>query len=466
MLTIHHSTASPLCDGLTRRDWLTVGGLGLLGMGVLGSLAARTSVTSGGGFGKAKSVILLCFLGGPAQQETWDPKPDALAEVRGPFKPIASNVPGIQVSELMPRTAKHLDKICVLRAMSTGDNSHSSSGYYMLTGRPHQPPGVENALPGAPNNWPSLAAIVKKMLPGNGTLPPAIAYPDNIWNDGNIPWPGQDAGFLGRAADPWLIRCDPTERDFRVPELGLPDEVPSVRFDDRRSLLEQVNRGLDRADAAGVGARWDVQSRQVFDLLRASRARTAFDLAQEPVAMRERYGNHKFGQGALLARRLVEVGVPLVQVNWVRGKFPNDPNQGMWDTHSKHDVTMKDILCPLMDQAYSTLLEDLAARGLLDSTLVVWMGEFGRTPKYNAGGGRDHWGHVFSAALAGGGVRGGQVIGASDKSAAYPKEGKVRPEDLSATVLHGLGIAPDGEMRDTLNRPLPLCTGEVVRGAF
>jgi len=468
MLTIHDSTPSRLCDGLSRREWLKAGSLGLLGLSMQQLAHARPQpvATGGAGAGKAKSVILLCFLGGPGQHETWDPKPEALPEVRGPFKPTATRIPGVQIGELMPRTAQQLDKVCVLRAVSTGDNAHSSSGYYMLTGRPHAPLGVENARPGAPNNWPSLGAIIKKLRPGNGSLPPAITFPDNIWNDGNIPWPGQDAGFLGRKFDPWLIRCDPTERNFQVPELGLPDEVPALRFGERRSLLDQVNHHLNGLDAGGGVARWDLESQQAFDLLRASRTRAAFDLGKEPVSLRERYGPHKFGQGCLLARRLVEVGVPLIQVNWTRAKFPNDPNQGMWDTHSKHNDTMKNILCPLMDQAYATLLEDLAARGLLESTLVVWMAEFGRTPKYNGAGGRDHWGHVFSAALAGGGVQGGRVVGASDRSAAYPKDGTVRPQDLAATIFHSLGIPPESEMHDTLNRPLPICTGEVVRQVF
>jgi hypothetical protein len=459
MLVIHDH-GQRLCDGLTRREWLRIGGLTLGGLS-LPALAHGRQTTPDRSGGKAKSCILVALLGGPAQHETWDPKPDAPAEIRGPFKPIASSVPGLQVCELMPRVAKLAHHCAVLRAVSTRDNAHSSSGYYMLTGQPHQPMGVENARPGAPNDWPSLPALVKKVRPGNGTMPSAVVIPEHIWNTGNIPWPGQDGGWLGRTADPWLVHCDPSQVDFKPPALALPGEVPPLRFDGRVSLLDQVNRHLDTANRSSAAARYDDEHRQAFDLLRSSKARQAFDLNAEPDRVRERYGRTRFGQSCLLARRLIEAGVSLVQINWTR--IAGKANDGVWDTHGQNAKSLKDFLMPIMEQAYGSLLEDLHERGLLDETLVVWMGEFGRTPKHNGGAGRDHWGSVFSVALAGGGVRGGVVHGASDKQGAYPKDGLAKPEDLTATLFHCLGIRPDTEVHDALGRPVPVSRGAIIR---
>jgi hypothetical protein len=457
-----------LCDGLTRREWLRVGGLGAFGLSLPALLASRQAAfpsTMGPAFGKAKSCILLFHLGGPPQHETWDTKPEAAAEIRGDLKPIATNVPGIQVGELMPRTAGMMDKICVLRAVSTNDNAHSSSGYWMLTGTPHQPTNSENSKPGAPNDWPCLAALVQQLRAGKGGLPAAITLPEHIWNTGNLSWPGQDGGFLGRAADPWLIHCDPNAADFQIPGLGLPAEAPPVRLHERLSLLDQVNRHLDWIDAGGAVQRFDTRSRQAIDLLLAGKARTAFNLDREPPAARDRYGRNRWGQSLLLARRLVEAGVSLVQVNWTR--MPGDTNDSpAWDTHARNAARLKDALMPPMDLAYSALLNDLQARGLLEETLVVWMGEFGRSPKINGAGGRDHWGHVFSVALAGGGIRGGQVLGASDRIGGFPRDGTVQPQDLAATIFHCLGHAPHTEVHDTLGRPLAISRGSVIQRAL
>ncbi|MGH7226446.1 MAG: DUF1501 domain-containing protein, partial [Gemmataceae bacterium] len=392
-------------------------------------------------------------LGGPQQHETWDPKDDAPIEVRGHLKSIASNVHGIRVGELMPRTAQRLERICVLRAMSTGDNAHSSSGYWMLTGTPHQPMNSENAKPGAPNDWPCTAAIVHQLRRGKNGLPSSIVLPEAIWNTGMIFWPGQDGGFLGRAADPWLLRCDPSERDFRIQGLDLSTELPASRLHGRLSLLQRVNHHLDAVDQSEALLRFEDRQQQAFALLSAGKARRAFDLDREPTALRDRYGRNRWGQSVLLARRLIEAGVPLVQVNWTR--MPGDTNDSpAWDTHNKNAQRLKNNLMPPMDLAYSALLQDLQDRGLLDETLVVWMGEFGRSPKINRGGGRDHWGRVFSTALAGGGVRGGQVLGSSDKIGALPRTGRLQPQDLTATIFHCLGYESHTEMRDTLGRPL------------
>jgi hypothetical protein len=399
-------------------------------------------------------------LGAPPQQETWDPKPDSPPEARGDLKPIQSATPGLLVGELMPKTAKLTQKIAVLRAVSTNDSAHSSSGYYMTTGYPHAPLGVENAKPGAPNDWPSLGSVVRRLWPTRTPLPAAVTLPEVSANDGNLTWPGQDAGWLGRAYDPWVIEGDPNAPQFKIAGLTPPAELPAVRLTDRRSLLEQIDHHLDGIDRSGSLGEHPGRSRQAFNLVASPAARNAFDLDAEGPRVRDRYGRTKFGQSCLLARRLVEAGVPLVRVNWSR--VAGTPNNGHWDTHSQNTKGLQ-ALMPIMDQAYSALLEDLADRGLLDSTLVMWTGEFGRTPKINGAGGRDHWGPVFSVALGGGGVKGGVVYGASDKLAAYPKDGRVRPQDITATIFHCLGIPPESEIRDALNRPQAITRGEVIK---
>jgi hypothetical protein len=459
MLTIHDD-GFRLCDGLTRRDWLRVGGLGLFGLSWPALLRARQ--TEPARPGPAKACILLYLSGGPPQHETWDPKPDAPKEVRGDFRPIASSVPGLLVGELMPRVARLAHRCCVLRAVSTADNAHSSSGYWMLTGQPYPRPNTE-CNPPTGGDWPNFGAVVQHLRQGGQHLPAAITLPEQMISNANIVAVGQNAGWLGRGADPWLLTCDPAAADFEVSGLGLPAEVPPLRLDGRRSLLEQVNRHLDAVDRAGAPARYDGQSRQAFDLLRSPRARRAFDLNREPPAVRDRYGRHKFGQSVLLARRLVEAGVALVQVNWPREKGDMASNSPVWDTHARNAERLRTALMPPMDQAYSALLEDLDQRGLLAETLVVWMGEFGRTPRHNGAGGRDHWGQVFSVALAGGGVRGGVVHGASDSIGAFPRDGRVQPHDLVATIFHCLGHRPDTEIHDPLGRPVPISRGEVLR---
>jgi len=448
------------CDGITRRDWLRVGGIGLGGLTLADLLHSRAAGSDRPRSSRARSVIVFGLVGGPPQHETWDPKPSAPVEVRGQFGTIATRTPGLHVGELMPRTARLTDKIAVLRAVVTNDNAHSSSGYQMFTGMPHQPLNQESATPRAPNDWPSMGAIIRALKADRGQLPSAITLPEHIWNDGNFPWPGQDAGFLGVRYHPWLIHCDPSARDFRVPALTLPEEVPALRFDERRVLVEQVNRHLDNVQRSRAPENYALHSQRACDLLSTSNARRAFSLDLEPDAVRDRYGRSRFAQSILLARRLVESGVSLVQVNWTRIK--DQPNQGGWDTHATHNAALKNLLMPIMDQAYSALLEDLDARGLLDETLVVWFGEFGRTPRFNGNAGRDHWGSCFSLALAGGGIRGGVVHGRSDGNAAYAADGRVEPRDLLATIFHCLGHAPDTEINDMQGRPIPISRGRII----
>ena len=452
----------------SRRELLRVGGLAFGGLSLPGLLGGR-SVTHAApepglatSFGRAKSVIVMFLGGGPPQHESWDPKPEAPPEIRGGFGSIDSATPGLRVGELMPLTATLTDQIAVLRAMVTNDNAHSSSGYQMMTGVPHVPLSQENAVSKAPNLAPHWGALAKYLKRRGGAVgfPPAITLPNRIANVGEIVWPGQNGGVLGPQYDPWLLTCDPSKPGFQVPDLALPGELSAVRWDGRLKLREQVNAQLDRLQEAASVRGFDRQTQQALDLLGGGRARAAFDLSLESATTRERYGQTRWAQSVLLARRLVEAGVSLVQINWAN--IEGEPNAGSWDTHDRHNDLLKRFLMPWMDRAYSALLTDLAERGLLDETLVLWVGEFGHTPKFNANAGRDHWGHCFSIALAGGGIRGGVVHGKSDGQAAFPVSGRVEPRDLHATVFHCLGFPPDTELSDSEGRPHPLSRGRVI----
>lgn len=451
---------------LSRREWLRVGGAGLGGLSLplLSAASASTAnaaADAGRAFGKAKSVIVIFLGGGPPQHETWDPKPEAPAEIRGGFGTIATQTPGLAVGELMPLTAPLTDKIAVLRAMVTNDNAHSSSGYQMMTGIPHVPLSAENAVSKAPNLAPHWGAVTKYVRQRSANaFPPAITIPNRIANTGEIVWPGQTGGVLGPKYDPWLLTCDPSQPGFTVPDLTLPAELPPLRFERRLSLLAQVDRHLNGLSDAPAVAGFSRQTQQALDLLGGSQARRAFDLSQESDATRDRYGRTRWAQSVLLSRRLVEARVPFVQVNWCH--VEGEPNAGSWDTHDRHNDLLQRFLMPWMDRAYSALLTDLSERGLLEETLVVWVGEFGHTPKFNPRAGRDHWGHCFSIALAGGGVRGGIVHGKSDAHAAYAVAGRVEPRDLLATVFHCLGHSPDTELHDTEGRPQPISRGRVI----
>jgi Protein of unknown function (DUF1501) len=451
-----------LCDGMSRREWLRVGSLGACGLTLPTLLQQRAlpAAERSGSFGKAKSCIFFMLLGGPPQHESWDPKPQAPLEIRGDLQPISSAVPGIAVGECMPLSAKHTDKIAILRACRTADNAHSTSGYYMITGIPHLPKQIEGAAPGAPNHWPCLGGIIRSLKPSVGAFPSAVTLPEIAANDGNKTWPGQDAGFLGRACDPWLIEGDPAQAQFEIPNLAFTTDRPQTQFEQRFDLLHQMEQRKWLAERGGALERFNTWQHQALDLLRTPQARQAFDLSRETTATRERYGMNRFGQSVLLARRLVEAGVPLTQVNWTR--IDNAPNNGSWDTHTKNSESCRNWLMPRVDQAYAALLEDLIERGLFDETLVVWTGEFGRTPKINPAGGRDHWGNVFSLALAGAGVKRGVVYGSSDRLGAEPATGLVLPEDVHATIYHSLGFDPATIMHDSTGRTHPISRGRVI----
>jgi hypothetical protein len=463
MLSIRGS-GTRLCDSITRREALRVGGLSALGLSLPELLSARAAGPAAGGapgFGRARSCIILWMTGGPSQHETWDPKPDAPAEVRGPFRTIPTRLPGVRVCEHMPRCAGFTDNLCLLRGFCTNNDGHSGGTYEMLTGTEHPRGKGDNIGSSSRTDAPTLGSIVKRFRPAVPGVPTSVILPQPV---ANVPeWPGQHAGFLGSEWDPWLMRCDVAAPSLQLPELTLPAEVPAERLAGRRSLLDQVSRQVERWQRQPSLAGANLLTQQALDLLVGARVRRAFDLDRERPSLRDRFGRNRFGQGCLLARRLIEAGVALVQLNWYR-----QPAQGNgWDCHTNLENDFKNELLPVMDQGYTALLEDLAQRGLLEETLVVWMGEMGREPKMtrvppHPAPGRNHWGGVFSIALAGGGVRAGHVHGASDKNGAYPKDGLVTPADLSATLFHCLAIAPNIEIRDQLDRPHPISRGCVL----
>ena len=450
---------SPWCDRLSRREWLRLGGLGLGGL----SLASLMGQASAATVASAKNVIVLFTAGGLPHHESFDPKPDAPSEYRGEFGAIATRTPGLWISELLPRTSQLTDRMAIIRSMVTGDHAHSTSGYQMLTGVPHAPLSRENAPPGKPNDWPSLAAMVTALCESQGGLPPAIGLPRNLANNGGTdPWPGTGAGLLGRRFEPWFLEGDPSSADFTVPGTELLDGLTMSRIDSRLSLLAGLDSRLQTLERNAEMVGYDHSMSQAISLLAGGQARAAFDLSLESQATRESYGVTKDGQSVLLGRRLIESGVRLVQVTSI-AEDPARPNGGGWDVHEKCGECCQGWLMPVLDQAYSGLILDLESRGLLDETLVCLVSEFGHTPKINPKAGRDHWGSVFSIALAGGGIQGGVVVGASDRIGAQPIERPVRPCDYLATVFHCLGFPPETLLKDVENRPFPISRGEVIR---
>jgi hypothetical protein len=451
---------------------LRVGGLSVLGLSLPDLLRAaqvQPSAASlpasrlgkgleGTTFGRAKHVIFLWLQGGPPQHETFDPKPEAPDGIRGPFRPIATNVPGIRFCELLPRTARIADKLAIVRSIATDDDNHDVSGYWVLTGYPYGPGSARQIKP---TDWPYFGSILKMLKP-NEQLPAltSVWIPDVMRLNDNVTPAGQTAGFLGRLWEPERFVGDPAAADYRIEGLSLAGDLTHVRVNRRFDLLKQLDQHFRQVERGGAVEAWDRLAQHAMDLVTSSQARQAFDLRQEPEKIRERYGRHSWGQTVLLARRLIEAGVRLVHVNWTREPGDSAVDNPMWDTHAQNADRLQDVLCPQFDVAFPALIEDLEQRGLLAETLVVAIGEFGRTPRINKLGGRDHWGHVFSFALAGAGIRGGQVFGASDKNGAYPATDPIRPHDLTATLFHLLGIDPQTVFQDRSNRPHVLTRGE------
>jgi hypothetical protein len=448
---------------MSRREWLRVGGLGTLGLSLSDLLAASSSavpVAVSGSFGRAKACILIFMSGGPPQHETFDPKPNAPLEIRGSLSSIPTTVPGLHFSETLPYTAKMAHRMAVIRSMTTEINSHSTSGYYMLTGYPHT--SKAESMPPDHSDWPSITAVVGAMKPAEGSPLSSVVLPEPIYNNPNILWPGQNGGFMGPTWHPHVLKCDPREDRVQIEGMTPPAGVGEVRLNERTALLGQLDQHFREQIASPGFVDFGRMQQKAFEVLHAPSSRAAFELDRESGTMRDAYGRHKFGQSALLARRLVESGVRLVQLNWPREDGDTMVGNPLWDTHSRNTERVRDVLCPQFDKTYATLLGDLHQRGLLDETLVVVMGEFGRSPKINAAGGRDHWGQVFSVALAGAGIVGGQVIGASDKFGGVPESRPVRPPDLAATIFHLLGIHPHGDFLDPLGRPRMLTNSGVA----
>jgi len=450
----------------SRRRFLQFAGLSLCHSGLLPLLAA-----AGGGQrqSRARACIILFQVGGPYQCDTFDPKPNAPEEVRGPYKPIRTRIPGLQVTEALPLVAQQADKFAILRGVNHTIRCHNPAIYCSLVGREATDPmAVSSNTNAKRSDHPHYASVLSRLRPAAATMPPHVVIPDFVVN-GPARSPGLLAGYLGAAHDPLILGADPAAADFRFDGLGLPGDVSRARLEGRQELLQQFDGPRGRADKSGQRAVMDVFQQRAFALLRSPRTRKVFDLSQEPVRLRERYGRHNRGQGALLARRLVEAGVPFISV------FSHTViQQDSWDTHNKHDELCKTKLLPPADQSFSALLEDLAVRGLLDTTLVVWMGEFGRTPRRgvnfsnntNNVGGRDHWCNCYSVVLAGGGVKGGQVIGSSDWIGGYPKERPVHISDLAATLFYALGVDPHGQVHDIQGQPHNICDGEPVTELF
>jgi hypothetical protein len=464
-------------QGRSRREFLRAGGLGLLGLGLPTLLRAQglssSAVETAAAFGRARACILLFMWGGPAQQETWDLKPEAPEGVRGEFRPIATTVPGIAISEHFPLLARQAHRLAILRSVHHADVNHTTATHELLTGRP-LPPGA--ARPEA--QWPHYGAVLAHRNRGRerSCLPPFVQMRPTI-PDGAPRFveqsAGQGAGWLGPALNPFTIDHDPSRPDYTVGDFRLPDDVGSGRLDDRRRLLHLVEDQARRLEQSTPVKTLQEHYVRAYDLLTTRKALEAFDLAREDPKLRARYGLHPHGQAVLQARRLIEAGVPLVTVFWQNDGLTNV--SVYWDTHNRNFIDLKTRLMPAADQAFTALLEDLEARGLLDETLIVWTGEFGRTPRVGQGvvggagagkDGRDHWPHCFSTVLAGAGIRGGVVHGASDRWAAHPARDPVTPADVAATIYHALGVDPALELNDPLGRPLRICLGEPIRSVL
>jgi uncharacterized protein (DUF1501 family) len=464
------------CCGHSRRQFLGFGGAGLLGLSLPKVLAAQEQAALGelaAGRPRAKSVIFLFLFGGPSQLETFDMKPNAPDTIRGPFKPIACRTPGLLISEHLPKIAAISDRICVLRTLTHPYNDHSSAGHYIQTGHAWHVP-IGGGFNATEKDWPAMGSIVEYVDQRAGgpqrTIPSYVYLPNRLGHlqtySVRLDRPGQYAGWLGRGYDalatdigkrsdtdnPFFRVCTDEELDFRIKGLASDAGLTVDRLARRQTLLEGFDAARRRLDQGRAAASYNRFQERALALVTSEATRTALDIRREPAGLRDRYGRHLFGQATLLARRMVEAGARFVTVAW------DAPDGYSWDSHV-HSGDVKDHLLPGFDQAFSSLVTDLDQRGLLDETLVVAMGEMGRTPNATGQWGRNHWSTLFPALLAGGGIRGGVVYGRSDKNAAYPIEKPIKPEDLAATVFASLGIDPELRVADPQGRPVPLTDG-------
>ncbi len=486
MIPVSPRCSDPRAHGLTRRAAIQAGAIGLLGLGINHLGALRALAGTGGAprpAGRAKSVIYIFLSGGLSQHESFDLKPDAPLETRGEFKPIATRTPGIQICEHLPELAKRSEKWALVRSLTHPSNDHSAAHHIMLTGRCELPLGFEPGKPKS-SDWPSIAAVAGAVLTPRNNLPPAVVLPDKIVHREGRTIPGQFGGQMGALRDPWFLEMSPyhprhygaypeylfhhatgsavdENLRFEAPHLSLPQGLSKDRMLSRVALRDELERQSRLYGQAVEEAAFDKYREAAVSLLTNGAVHDAFTLNRADPKWLDRYGRNSFGWSLLMARQLVEVGVGLVQVNL--------GNNETWDTHQAPFPNMKDYLLPPMDRAVSALIDDLDSRGLLCETLIVMGSEFGRTPRISTlpgvkYPGRDHWGGCQSIMLAGGGIRGGNVIGASDRIGAYPAEAAQRPENLAATIYEALGIPRTGEWLDPLGRPHTVYDGEPIKG--
>jgi hypothetical protein len=446
MLQLTGSVTAHTCDGVTRRDFLQAGALGAIGFSLADWQAAhaRGKVRPGH---ENRSAIMIFNLGAPSQLDTFDPKPDAPAEIRGPFKPISTAARGVQISEILPGHAKLGGKLSIVRSCyHTAAAVHDTGHQMMQTGRLFTG-GV---------NTPHAGCATAYLLGRRSDLPASVILPEPMGRTGgNLPH-GQDAGFLGKAHDPFVLMADPSKPGFKVPDLLPPQQIGEARLDRRRRLRAVVDETVETFEASEDARLLDSNFEAAYRLMTSKQAREAFDLTKEPDKVRDRYGRNRFGQCCLLARRLVEAGVRFVTVNTFLTVF----DEITWDIHGSKPFTsiegMRDIVAPMYDQGYSALVEDLYQRGMLEETLVCNLAEFGRTPRVNPAGGRDHWPQCWSVYFAGGGVQGGRVVGRSDSIGGVPAERPVNPGEVVATIYHSLGLDLETHLPGPQGRPFPL----------
>lgn len=441
MIRIDARKGPRTCDGLSRRDFLHAGSIPLMSLGMGQVQAAKAATKSD------MNCILLFLVGGPSQIDTFDPKPNAPSEIRGPFQPIQTNIPGIEISEIFPRLAGMMDKVSLVRSIYHQATAVHDTGYQMMqTGRLFGP-GLEH---------PHYGSVLSYVKGPNGDAPPYVLLPRPIGaTGGNLPH-GHTSGYLGKTYDPFILNADPNNPNFSVPDLLPPDYITSVRSDRRRSLRKSIEGNLASFEASADAKLLDANFQQAYSIMSSAKTREAFDLKLEKEALRDRYGRTRFGQSCLMARRLVEAGVRLVTVNMFETVF----NEVTWDIHGSSPFTsiegMKKEVAPNFDRAYTALIEDLHQRGMLQNTMVLAFGEFGRTPKVNPAGGRDHHPGVWTSLFAGGPFKGGTVVGESDEIGGSPKTRPVSSAEIAATVYTGLGLKIDTELRGPGNRPIPL----------
>lgn len=446
MLDLVGSGSATTCNGVTRRDFMQVGSLGAIGL-TLADLARLEAASEKTGGRSDRSVIMIFNLGAPSQMDTFDPKPDAPREIRGPFKPIATKSSEIQLTEILPRHAELAQHFSLVRSCNSNTPAVHDVGWQtMQTGRFFSG-GV---------NTPHAGAVTSYLMGPRTDLPPFVVLPELMGaGGGNLP-NGQAGGFLGKAHDPFVLNADPSKPDFKVPDLLPPPQFGQARLDRRARLRDVVDSTLDRFEQSDDARLLDQGFQSAFRMMNSKQAREAFELSLEPDEVRDRYGRNRFGQCCLLARRLIEAGVRFVTINTFLTVF----NEVTWDIHGTAPFTsiegMKNIVAPMYDQAYSALLEDLVQRGLLENTLVCNLAEFGRTPRVNPAGGRDHWPQCWTVYFAGGGVKGGRVVGRSDPAGGAPAERPVSPAEIIGTVYHSLGFNLESHLPGPAARPFPL----------